>query len=134
MEAKGRPCSAIQPQPGAQRRVQDAVDDPNDQRASLERTVRNRDSTVSGMEKKRQEKEAELAALQKELEHERLKQMEEAILVRAREIRVDGGPRCRGFDRACVLAATIHACHVAPSIPPVRRRGSARRHRARRAR
>ena len=61
---------------------QDAVDDPNDHRASLERSVRTRDSTVSGMEKKRQEKEAELAALQKELEYERLKQMEEAILHR----------------------------------------------------
>ena len=60
----------------------DAVDDPNDQRSSLERSIRNRDATVSGMEKKRQEKEAELAALQKELEHERLKQMEEAILHR----------------------------------------------------
>ena len=61
---------------------QTAVDDPNDQRASLERSIRGRDSTVSSMEKKRQEKEAELAALQKELEHERLKQMEEAILHR----------------------------------------------------
>lgn len=61
---------------------QEAVDDPNDHRASLERSVRARDSTVSGMEKKRQEKEAELAALQKELEYERLKQMEEAILHR----------------------------------------------------
>lgn len=61
---------------------QDAVDDPNDNRASLERSIRARDSTVSGMEKKRQEKEAELASLQKELEEERLKQMEEAILHR----------------------------------------------------
>ncbi len=60
----------------------EALDDPNDQRASLERSVRSRDATVSGMEKKRQEKEAELAALQKELEYERLKQMEEAILHR----------------------------------------------------
>lgn len=60
----------------------EAIDDPNDHRASLERSVRSRDATVSGMEKKRQEKEAELAALQKELEHERLKQMEEAILHR----------------------------------------------------
>jgi chromosome segregation ATPase len=60
----------------------EAVDDPNDQRSTLERSIRSRDSTVLGMEKKRQEKEAELAALQKELEHERLKQMEEAILHR----------------------------------------------------
>mmetsp|Transcript_19182 Transcript_19182/g.31839 ORF Transcript_19182/g.31839 Transcript_19182/m.31839 type:complete len:296 (+) Transcript_19182:252-1139(+) len=58
------------------------ADDPNDNRASLERSVRGRDSTISGMEKKRQEKETELASLQKELEEERLKQMEEAILHR----------------------------------------------------
>lgn len=57
-------------------------DNPNDTRARLENNVRARDSTVSSMEKKRLEKEQELAALQKELEEERLKQMEEAILHR----------------------------------------------------
>jgi len=59
-----------------------AVDNPNDHRASLERSVRSRDTSISSMEKKRLEKEQELAALQKELEEERLKQMEEAILHR----------------------------------------------------
>jgi len=59
-----------------------AVDNPNDHRTSLERSVRSRDTTISSMEKKRLEKEQELGALQKELEEERLKQMEEAILHR----------------------------------------------------
>ena len=60
------------------------IDDnnPNDTRARLENNVRARDQSINAMEKKRQEKEAELAALQKELEEERLKQMEEAILHR----------------------------------------------------
>lgn len=60
-----------------------ADDDEEDlSRNTLEKTIRSRDSTISGMEKKRLEKEQELAALQKELEEERLKQMEEAILHR----------------------------------------------------
>uniref|UniRef100_A0A7S1GJL1 Uncharacterized protein n=1 Tax=Cyclophora tenuis TaxID=216820 RepID=A0A7S1GJL1_CYCTE len=57
-------------------------DNTNDTRARLENNVRARDTAVSSMEKKRLEKEQELAALQKELEEERLKQMEEAILHR----------------------------------------------------
>jgi chromosome segregation ATPase len=61
---------------------EDFGDDPNDNRSSLERAVRARDTTISSMEKKRLEKEQELAALQKELEEERLKQMQEAILHR----------------------------------------------------
>uniref|UniRef100_A0A7S1UZT3 Uncharacterized protein n=1 Tax=Grammatophora oceanica TaxID=210454 RepID=A0A7S1UZT3_9STRA len=58
------------------------ADGDGDGRSTLERTVRARDQSVSAMEKRRLEKEQELAALQKELEEERLKQMEEAILHR----------------------------------------------------
>mmetsp|Transcript_7189 Transcript_7189/g.16397 ORF Transcript_7189/g.16397 Transcript_7189/m.16397 type:complete len:268 (-) Transcript_7189:252-1055(-) len=62
---------------------EDGGGDPNsDARESLENNVRARDTAISSMEKKRLEKEQELAALQKELEEERLKQMEEAILHR----------------------------------------------------
>jgi hypothetical protein len=57
-------------------------DEEDHSRNTLERTIRSRDSTISTMEKKRQEKQQELALLQKELEEERLKQMEEAILHR----------------------------------------------------
>ena len=60
-----------------------ADDDEEDKsRNNLEKSIRSRDTSISAMEKKRLEKEQELAALQKELEEERLKQMEEAILHR----------------------------------------------------
>jgi chromosome segregation ATPase len=58
----------------------DDDDDGNDDRSSLEKTVRARDATIISMDKKRLETDNELAALQKELDEERLKQMEEAIL------------------------------------------------------
>lgn len=58
----------------------DEEEDGNDDRANLEKTVRARDATIISMDKKRLEKDHELAALQKELDEERLKQMEEAIL------------------------------------------------------
>jgi hypothetical protein len=58
---------------------EDFADD-DDGRGNLERTVRARDNTIISMDKKRLEKDTELAALQKELNEERLRQMEEAIL------------------------------------------------------
>jgi chromosome segregation ATPase len=58
----------------------DDDDDVDDGRSSLEKTVRARDATIIAMDKKRLEADSELAALQKELDEERLKQMEEAIL------------------------------------------------------
>lgn len=51
-------------------------------RADLEKEVRARDALLSTLEKTRMEKNQELAALQKELEEERLRQMKEAILHR----------------------------------------------------
>lgn len=51
-------------------------------RADLEKEVRARDALLSTLEKTRLEKNQELAALQKELEEERLRQMKEAILHR----------------------------------------------------
>jgi chromosome segregation ATPase len=57
-------------------------DDEDRSRNTLEKSIRSRDTSISAMEKKRLEKEQELAGLQKELEEERLKQMEEAILHR----------------------------------------------------
>ena len=58
----------------------DDFEDDDDGRGNLERTVRSRDHTIIAMDKKRLEKDTELQALQKELNEERLKQMEEAIL------------------------------------------------------
>lgn len=52
-----------------------AIDNPNDHRPLLERLVQSQDASISSMEEKQ-----ELAALQKEIEEERLKQMEAAIL------------------------------------------------------
>lgn len=64
-----------------ERRIRDLEDDDDDDdRSSLEKTVRARDATIISMDKKRLETDNELAALQKELDEERLKQMEEAIL------------------------------------------------------
>lgn len=51
-------------------------------RGDFEKQVRARDSNISSLEKTRLEKHQELAALQKELEEERLRQMKEAILHR----------------------------------------------------
>jgi len=51
-------------------------------RGDLEKEVRARDANISALEKTRLEKHHELAALQKELEEERLRQMKEAILHR----------------------------------------------------
>lgn len=51
-------------------------------RGDLERQVRARDANISSLEKIRLEKSQELAALQKELEEERLRQMKESILHR----------------------------------------------------
>ena len=48
-------------------------------RAELEAQVRERDASISALEKARQEKKEELAALQAELEQERLHQMKEAL-------------------------------------------------------
>jgi chromosome segregation ATPase len=58
----------------------DYIEEDDDGRGTLEKTVRARDNTIISMDKKRLEKDNELAALQKELNEERLKQMEEAIL------------------------------------------------------
>jgi chromosome segregation ATPase len=58
------------------------VDNEEGERGDLEKQVRARDSTISTLEKTRLEKHQELAALQKELEEERLRQMKEAILHR----------------------------------------------------
>lgn len=58
----------------------DDEDFEDDGRGNLEKTVRARDHTIISMDKKRLEKDTELQALQKELNEERLKQMEEAIL------------------------------------------------------
>jgi DNA repair exonuclease SbcCD ATPase subunit len=63
-----------------ERRIRDLEDDEDDDRSSLEKTVRARDATVISMDKKRLETDNELVALQKELDEERLRQMEEAIL------------------------------------------------------
>lgn len=63
-----------------ERRIRDLEDDDDDDRSSLEKTVRARDATVISMDKKRLETDNELVALQKELDEERLRQMEEAIL------------------------------------------------------
>lgn len=51
-------------------------------RASLEKTVRARDATITTLDKDRHEKEQELKELEKELEQEQLKQMQESILHR----------------------------------------------------
>lgn len=51
-------------------------------RGDLEKQVREKDANISSMEKHRLEKHQELAALQKELEEERLRQMKESILHR----------------------------------------------------
>jgi chromosome segregation ATPase len=51
-------------------------------RGDLEKEIRVRDANISSLEKTRLEKHQELAALQKELEEERLRQMKEAILHR----------------------------------------------------
>ena len=63
-----------------ERRIRDLEDDDDDNRSSLEKTVRARDATIISMDKKRLETDNELVALQKELDEERQKQMEEAIL------------------------------------------------------
>ena len=60
--------------------LEDDDADDDDDHSSLEKTIRARDATIISTDKKRLEKDNELAALQKELEAERLKQMEEAIL------------------------------------------------------
>lgn len=49
-------------------------------RAELEDQVRQRDSSISALEKARQEKQQELEQLEKELEDERLQQMKEALI------------------------------------------------------
>jgi len=49
------------------------------ERTALEIQVRQRDSSISALEKARQEKQQELAQLEKELEEERLQQMKEAL-------------------------------------------------------
>lgn len=49
-------------------------------RTKLEREVRQRDSSISALEKARLEKHQELVALEKELEEERLQQMKEALI------------------------------------------------------
>jgi chromosome segregation ATPase len=51
-------------------------------RGDLEKQVRARDANISSLEKLKLEKQQELAALQKELEGERLRQMKESILHR----------------------------------------------------
>jgi chromosome segregation ATPase len=51
-------------------------------RGDLEKQVRARDANISSLEKIRLEKQQELAALQTELEEERLRQMKESILHR----------------------------------------------------
>ena len=50
------------------------------ERAELETVVRQRDSAISALEKARLEKQQQLAALEGELEKERLSQMKEALL------------------------------------------------------
>ena len=57
-------------------------DNEEGERGDLEKQVRARDANISSLEKTRLEKHQELAALQKELEEERLRQMKEAILHR----------------------------------------------------
>jgi chromosome segregation ATPase len=57
------------------------VDEPEEdpERAELESQVRQRDASVSALEKARQEKQQELNKLEEELEEERLQQMKEAL-------------------------------------------------------
>jgi chromosome segregation ATPase len=62
--------------------VSAVVENEEGYRGDLEKQVRARDANISGLEKTRLEKHQELAALQKELEEERLRQMKEAILHR----------------------------------------------------
>jgi chromosome segregation ATPase len=50
------------------------------ERAQLEKVVRQRDGTISALEKARAEKQQQLAALEAELEKERLVQMKEALM------------------------------------------------------
>ena len=62
--------------------VSGVEDNEEGERGDLEKEVRARDNQISSLEKTRLEKHQELAALQKELEEERLRQMKEAILHR----------------------------------------------------
>jgi chromosome segregation ATPase len=68
------------PPPDAVSLVQEDIEE--GPRGDLEKQIRDRDSNISSLEKIRLEKHAELAALQKELEEERLRQMKESILHR----------------------------------------------------
>jgi chromosome segregation ATPase len=69
------------PHPDAVSLVEDDYEE-GGMRGDLEKQVRARDANISSLEKIRLEKHQELAALQKELEEERLRQMKESILHR----------------------------------------------------
>jgi chromosome segregation ATPase len=68
------------PPPDAVSLVQEDIEE--GPRGDLEKQIRDRDANISSLEKVRLEKHQELAALQKELEEERLRQMKESILHR----------------------------------------------------
>mmetsp|Transcript_7416 Transcript_7416/g.18241 ORF Transcript_7416/g.18241 Transcript_7416/m.18241 type:complete len:281 (-) Transcript_7416:4917-5759(-) len=58
------------------------TDEQEGERGNLEKQVQSKDANISSLEKARLGKQQELAALQKELEEERLRQMKESILHR----------------------------------------------------
>jgi len=78
------PEEPVSPPPAlAEEDVQITVEDEPDEdpeRAKLESDVRQRDASISALEKARLEKQQQLAALEGELEKERLTQMKEALL------------------------------------------------------
>lgn len=77
----GEPAKEIEAEnePGVQIKVEDEVDE-DPERARLESVVRQRDATISALEKARLEKHQQLTAIESELEKERLNQMKEALL------------------------------------------------------
>lgn len=78
-DASASAVSAFVPPPDAVSLVEENEEG---MRGDLERQVRARDANISSLEKIRLEKHQELAALQAELEEERLRQMKESILHR----------------------------------------------------
>lgn len=78
-DASASAISAFVPPPDAVSLVEENEEG---MRGDLERQVRARDANISSLEKIRLEKHQELAALQAELEEERLRQMKESILHR----------------------------------------------------
>ena len=78
--AAGAETPAATPEPEKEMKIK-VEDEPEEDpvRAELEDQVRQRDSSISALEKARQEKQQELEQLEKELEDERLQQMKEAL-------------------------------------------------------